>query len=142
MLERDAKLRHELENAHGYFTTSTGILGELLAEVATRNRETIWNRARGVSAQNLVLLDEWAAAHEEQIEWLRPSGSMTAFPRLRGRARRAAVLRRGRQGGVLLALGEAFGAPAHFRIGFGLEMPRYAEALGILSHVLASRPFA
>ena len=62
MLERDAKRRHELENAHGYFTTSTSMLGELLAEVATRNRETIWNRARAVSARNLPLLDEWCCS--------------------------------------------------------------------------------
>ena len=139
LLERDAKRRHELENAHGYFTTSTGILGELLAEVATRNRETIWNRARSVSAQNLALLDEWAAAHEEQLEWLRPRGSMTAFPRLRGVADARPFCVAAAERGVLLALGEAFGAPAHFRIGFGLEMPRYREALGILSQVLNSR---
>jgi hypothetical protein len=44
--------------------------------------------------------------------------------------------------GVLLAIGQAFGAPAHFRIGFGLEMPRYAQALGTLSDVLASRRFS
>jgi aspartate/methionine/tyrosine aminotransferase len=139
MLERDAKLRQELENAHGYFTTSTGILGELLAEVATRNRETIWNRARGVSAQNLALLDEWAAAHEEQLEWLRPQGSMTAFPRLRGVADARPFCVAAAERGVLLAVGAAFGAPAHFRIGFGLQMPRYAQALGILSEVLTAR---
>jgi len=44
--------------------------------------------------------------------------------------------------GVLLAVGQAFGAPAHFRIGFGLAMPRYREALGLLSDVLASRRFS
>jgi aspartate/methionine/tyrosine aminotransferase len=136
MLERDAKLRRELENAHGYFTTSTSILGELLAEVATRHRETIWDRARKVTAQNLALLDEWAAAHEEQIEWLRPKGSMTAFPRLRGVPDARPFCVAAAERGVLVAVGEAFGAPAHFRIGFGLAMPRYAQALGILSEVL------
>jgi aspartate/methionine/tyrosine aminotransferase len=139
MLERDAKLRRELENAHGYFTTSTSMLGELLAEVATRNRETIWNRARSTSAPNLALLDEWAAANEEHIEWLRPSGSMTAFPRLRGVPDARPFCVAAAERGVLVAIGEAFGAPAHFRIGFGLAMPRYAEALDILSEVLAAR---
>jgi hypothetical protein len=43
---------------------------------------------------------------------------------------------------VLLALGEAFGAPAHFRIGFGLAMPKYREALGTLSDVLAAQRWA
>ena len=139
MLERDAKLRLELENAHGYFTTSTSMLGELLAETATRHRETIFDRARAVTAPNLALLDEWAAAHEEQIEWLRPSGSMTAFPRLRGVADARPFCVAAAERGVLVAVGAAFGAPAHFRIGFGLAMPRYAEALGILSEALESR---
>ena len=139
LLERDPKLRHELENAHGYFTTSTSILGELLAEIATRNRETIWNRARRVSAPNLALLDDWAVANEEHIEWLRPRGSMTAFPRVRGLSDARPFCVAAAERGVLVALGEAFGAPAHFRIGFGLEMPRYREALGILSEVLAGQ---
>ena len=139
MLERDPKLRRELENAHGYFTTSTSMLGELLAEVATRNRETIWERTRSTSAPNLALLDEWAKVHEEQIEWLRPHGSMTAFPRVRGVSDARPFCSAAAERGVLLAVGEAFGAPAHFRIGFGLAMPRYREALGILSEVLAAR---
>lgn len=141
LLERDTKRRRELANAHSYFTTSTSMLGELLAETAVRNRETIWNRARMVSAQNLAVLGEWATAHEEQIEWLRPRGSMTAFPRVRGAADARPFCVAAAERGVLLALGEAFGAPAHFRIGFGLAMPRYGEALGILSDVLTSRRF-
>jgi aspartate/methionine/tyrosine aminotransferase len=141
LLERDPKRRRELANAHSYFTTSTSMLGELLAETAVRNRETIWKRARTVSAQNLAALDEWCTAHEEQIEWLRPRGSMTAFPRLRGAADARPFCVAAAECGVLLALGQAFGAPAHFRIGFGLAMPRYREALGILSGVIASRRF-
>jgi aspartate/methionine/tyrosine aminotransferase len=141
LLERDAKRRHELANAHSYFTTSTSMLGELLAETAVRHRETIWNRARTVSAQNLAVLGEWCTAHEEQLEWMRPRGSMTAFPRLRGVLDARPFCVAAAERGVLLALGEAFGAPAHFRIGFGLAMPRYHEALGILSEVLTSRRF-
>jgi aspartate/methionine/tyrosine aminotransferase len=40
--------------------------------------------------------------------------------------------------GVLVVPGDCFGAPAHFRIGFGLEMPRYDEALTRLSDAIAS----
>jgi aspartate/methionine/tyrosine aminotransferase len=141
LLERDAKRRHELENAHGYFTTSTSMLGELLAEVAVRKRERIWSRARTVSAQNLAALAEWCTAHEERLEWMPPRGSMTAFPRLRGVADARPFCVAAAERGVLLALGEAFGAPAHFRVGFGLAMPRYREALAILSEVLTSRRF-
>ena len=60
-------------------------------------------------------------------------------PALARRGRRAAVLRRGGRARRARRARAAFGAPAHFRIGFGLEMPRYGEALGVLSDVLTSR---
>lgn len=142
ILERDARRRTELENAHAYFTVCASMPSELLAEVAARNRETIWNRARTVTAQNLTPLTEWCAENEEWVEWVCPRGSMTAFPRLRGVADARPFCVAAAESGVLLALGEAFDAPAHFRIGFGLAMPGYREALGILSEVLASRRWA
>jgi aspartate/methionine/tyrosine aminotransferase len=142
ILERDTKRRKELENAHAYFTVCASMPSELLAEVAARNRETIWNRARTVSAGNLALLTDWCAENEEWLEWARPRGSMTAFPRLRGVKDAQPFCVAAAERGVLLAIGQAFGAPAHFRIGFGLAMPRYAQALGILGEVLAARRFS
>ena len=127
----------ELENAHGYFTTSTSMLGELLAEVAARNRETIWNRARGVSAPNLALLDEWAAATRGALEWLRPRGSMTAFPRLRGVARRAAVLRRGRRARRAARARRMLRRAGAFSDRLRARDAALREALGILSEVLS-----
>ncbi len=138
LLERDAERRRKLENAHGYFTVSTSLLSELLAECAVRNREVIWNRARSISADNLAALDEWFDGHENRLEWLRPAGSMTAFPRLRGIANAQPFCVAAAEHGVLVAPGYCFRSPAHFRIGFGLAMPRYREALGLLSEVLAS----
>jgi aspartate/methionine/tyrosine aminotransferase len=140
LLERDPVRRRELENAHGYFTVCTSMLGELLAEVAARHREVVWGRTRSVSGANLVLLDAWCAEHEDSIEWLRPAGSMTAFPRLRGVSDARPFCIAAAERGVLLAPGDCFGSPAHFRIGFGLEMPRYGEALDILSDTLKSFP--
>jgi aspartate/methionine/tyrosine aminotransferase len=139
VLERDAGRRRELTNAHEHFVVSSSMLSELLAEVAVRNREQVWNRARVNSAANLKLLEGWCAEHADRVEWLRPRGSMTAFPRVRGArdARPFCVAAAGR--GVLLAPGDCFGAPAHFRIGFGLEMPEYADALAILGEVLRSK---
>ena len=141
LLERDAQRRRELEKAHSYFTVSTAMPSELLAEAAALNRETIFERTRAVSAENLALLDQWFGEHEEQVEWLRPRGSMTGFPRLRGVADARPFCVAAAERGVLVVPGDCFGAPAHFRIGFGLAMPRYGEALAVLSEVLASRRF-
>lgn len=138
LLEREAGRRHELESAHGYFTVSTSPLSEILAEVAVRNRETIWSRALAVSAENLAVLDEWFRENEERLEWIRPEGSMTAFPRLRNAADARPFCVAAAEHGVLLAPGDCFGAPPHFRIGFGLAMPRYRKALEVLSETLAT----
>ena len=137
LIERDPERRRRLVTAHGWFTVSTSTLSELLAEVATRNRETIFDRTRAVSAENLALLDDWVARHEDRLEWLRPAGSMRAFPRLRGVPDARPFCIAAAERGVLLAPGDCFGAPAHFRIGFGAAMPRYGEALEVLSGVLA-----
>ena len=140
LLERDRARREELANARGYFTVSNSMLGEMLAEVATRNCETVWDLARTISAQNLAALDEWFAAHEEQLEWLRPRGGMTAFPRLRRVRDARPFCEAAAARGVLLAPGDCFGSPEHFRIGFGLAMPGFRDALGILSEILGSQP--
>lgn len=139
LLERDAARRAELANARRYWTVSSNKVGELLAEAATRHRETVWHRTQTAAAENLAMLDEWCAAHEEQIDWLRPRGSMTAFPRLRGGrdARPFCVAAAAR--GVLVVPGDCFGMPEHFRIGFGDEMSGYADALGLLSEALEAR---
>jgi aspartate/methionine/tyrosine aminotransferase len=140
LLERDAKRRQELERAHSYFTVSTSMPSELLAEVAVRNRETIFDRTRAVSGQNLALLDSWVMEYRDRVEWLRPRGSMTAFPRLRGVADARPFCVAAAERGVLVVPGDCFGAPAHFRIGFGAKVPRYGEALAKLSDTLAASP--
>lgn len=61
---------------------------------------------------------------------------MTAFPRLRGESDARPFCVAAAERGVLVVPGDCFGAPAHFRIGFGTKMPRYAEALATLSAAL------
>jgi aspartate/methionine/tyrosine aminotransferase len=136
LLERDPVRRAELANARGYWTVSNNTLGELLAEAATHHREAVWARTQAVSAKNLALLDAWCAAHEAQVEWLRPRGAMTAFPRFRDARDARPFCVSAAERGVLVVPGDCFGMPAHFRIGFGDETPGYADALGVLSDVL------
>jgi aspartate/methionine/tyrosine aminotransferase len=136
LLEREPARRAALANARGYWTVSSNVLGEMLAEAAVRHRERVWKRTQAVSAKNLAMLDEWCAAHEGQIERLRPRGSTTAFPRLRGERDARPFCLAAAERGALIVPGDCFGMPAHFRIGFGAEMPSYADALSVLSEAL------
>ncbi len=138
ILERDGKRREDYWNARAHFSISNNFPGELLAEVAVRNRERIFDRAREVVASNLGILDRLFREHREILGWVRPEGGMTAFPWLveGGNARpfcEAAAAK-----GVLLVPGDCFGFPSHFRLGFGACADGYENAVEILSGTVAA----
>jgi aspartate/methionine/tyrosine aminotransferase len=61
---------------------------------------------------------------------------MTAFPRLRSGADARPFCVAAAAAGVLVAPGDCFGVPSHFRIGFGAVEHRFSEALTRLDDVL------
>ena len=136
LLERDSERRDALANLRGHFTVSSSMLSELLAEAAVNHRDAVWQRTREVSGANLAVLARWCAAHDDEIEWLPPQGSMTAFPRLRGVDDARPFCEAAAARGVLVVPGDCFGAPAHFRIGFGGTTEGYRDALDLLSQAL------
>jgi aspartate/methionine/tyrosine aminotransferase len=136
ILERDKERRKALWNSHATFTISTNFPGELLAEVATRHRETIFARARDVAQKNLAVLDQLFDAHASTVEWVRPTGGMTGFPRLLVSEDARPTCEEAARRSVVLGPGDCFGFPAHFRIGFGAQADGYDKAIEILSDVL------
>jgi aspartate/methionine/tyrosine aminotransferase len=139
MIERDAERLRQYTQARGYFTISNAPLAEKFAIIALEHRQQILSRTREVVANNLKLLDQFFAAHNDEIGWVRPQGGMTAFPWLRdgsdGREFCRAVVERG----VLLAPGDCFGMPEHFRLGFGVSQAGFANALDRIADVLKAR---
>ena len=138
-LERDSEHREKLWNARAHFTISNSPVGEFLAEVAVRNRERIFERARYVSAKNLALLDAMFREHEDAVAWVRPMGGFTGFPSLRDREDSRPFCEAASQRGVLLVPGDCFGVPAHFRVGFGACADEFDRAVEILGELLASK---
>jgi len=132
IVERDPLRRRQYLNARSYFTVSNTVLGERLATLALNHHETIYARARRIASANLTLLDAFFAGHREVMSWVRPSGGMTAFPRLTVAADARPFCREAMQRGILLAPGDCFGMPAHFRIGFAASGERFAAAMGRL----------
>ncbi len=138
ILERDPKRREEYWNARAHFSISNNFPGELLAEVAVRNRGKIFDRAREVAAKNLSVLDRLFDEHREILGWVRPEGGMTAFPWLVSGENARPFCEAAAAKGVLLAPGDCFGFPSHFRLGFGACADGYEEAVEILSGSLAA----
>jgi aspartate/methionine/tyrosine aminotransferase len=139
IIERDAARRKQFTNARSYFTVSNTALGERLGALAIRHRDAIYARARSIARQNLLLLDRIFDEHASLLGWVRPAGGMTAFPWLADGSDGREFCRGLAKHGVLMAPGDCFGMPRHFRIGFaatgekfslGLErFERYLESL-------------
>ncbi len=130
MIERDAKRRESYTTARSYFTVSNTALGEQLAALAVRNREAVYDRARRIASANLALLVQVFTEHADLLDWVRPQGGMTAFPRLRDGGDSRPFCQSLAARGILVAPGDCFGMPAHFRIGFaasGEQFPRAIE---------------
>jgi aspartate/methionine/tyrosine aminotransferase len=138
VLERDKERREDYWNARANFSISNNFPGELLAEVAVRNREKIFDRAREVSAKNLAVLDQLFREHSGILGWVRPEGGMTAFPWLVDGTDARPFCEAAASKGVLLAPGDCFGFPSHFRLGFGACTDGYEEAVSILAGTLTA----
>jgi aspartate/methionine/tyrosine aminotransferase len=138
--DRNPKRREAYWNVRAHFTISNNMPGEFLAEVAVRHREKIFSRTREVASKNLAILDELFREHADALEWVRPSGGLTAFPRLRNVESARPFCEAAAARGVVLVPGDCFGAAEHFRLGFGACDEGFADAVGILSEVLVSQP--
>lgn len=142
IVERDrARLKAYL-NARQYFSVSNGSAGEILAEIAVRARQTIWRKSQEAASRNLDLLDAFMTQRRDTFGWIRPRGGMTAFPWLRSGEDSRAFCRAAAERGVLLAPGDCFGAPDHFRVGFAAAGDRFADALERLAGIWSASPIS
>ena len=144
IIEPDAQRRHQYCTAREYFTISNSVVCEALAEIAIENHDTIINRTRQVSSANLSLLDQFFAEHRNHLDWVRPQGGTTAFPWLRHGVEARPFCQALAKKGVLLAPGDCFDMPNHFRIGFGANL-QFAAALERFADFLphdAAKPIA
>jgi aspartate/methionine/tyrosine aminotransferase len=133
MIEHDRKRRERYWNARAYFSVSNNTAGEMLAEIAMRKRDIVLRKTREVASRNLERLDGFMAEHREILNWIRPRGGMTAFPWLVHSENARPFCQAAAERGILLAPGDCFEVPSHFRLGFaasGEEFPRALDRLG------------
>jgi aspartate/methionine/tyrosine aminotransferase len=129
MIEHDPERRKRYWTARAYFSITNNGPGEKLAEIAVRHRSTVLGRTQQVATENLRLLEAFMTSHSETFGWISPQGGMTAFPwLLRGENSRAFCLAAAERG-ILLAPGDCFDAPSHFRLGFAAVGDQFSDAL-------------
>jgi len=135
MIEHDPQRRQQYWTARAYFSICNGTTGEMLAEIAIRHRDVILGKTQETATRNLQVLDRFMTEHRDVLGWIRPQGGMTAFPWLLSGEDARPFCQAAADRGILLAPGDCFEVPSHFRLGFaaaGEEFPRALERLGEL----------
>ena len=129
MIEHDAKRRQQYWTARAYFTICNSTTGEILSEIAIRNRKTVLGRTQEAASRNLKLLEKFMAEHRDVLGWIPPRGGMTAFPWLVSGENERPFCEAAAEQGILLAPGDCFDSPSYFRLGFAAAGDDFARAL-------------
>ena len=133
MIEHDARRRQQYWTARAYFSVSNTTTGEILSEIAIRKRDVVLGKTQEVASRNLQLLESFMADHRDVLGWIPPQGGMTAFPWLVSGENARPFCQAAAEHGILLAPGDCFDVPSHFRLGFaaaGDYFPKALESFG------------
>jgi aspartate/methionine/tyrosine aminotransferase len=139
IVERNAARRREYLNAREYVSVSNTPMGEFLGEIAVQHHEQILGRTLEVTRANLALLERVIAQAEGVLEWVRPTGGMTAWVRLASGGDSCSFCETALQYDLLLAPGDCWGFPDHVRIGFGVGREWYPRAMERFADLIRTR---
>jgi aspartate/methionine/tyrosine aminotransferase len=129
---QDRDLLKQMGQIKDYTTICSSAPSEILGIIALCARETIVTRNVEIVNNNCKLAAEFFGGHPEAFEWLPPMAGPVAFPRLRlpmtslEYAQQCIETR-----GLMIAPGEMFDMPGHFRVGLGRRS--FGEALQVLT---------
>jgi aspartate/methionine/tyrosine aminotransferase len=129
MIEHDVQRRQQYWTARAYFSISNTTTGELLSEIAVRKRDAVLGKTQEVATRNLKLLERFMSEHRDVLGWIPPQGGMTAFPWLVSGENARPFCQAAAEQGILLAPGDCFDAPSHFRLGFAAAGDNFSKAL-------------
>ncbi|HKH97754.1 MAG TPA: aminotransferase class I/II-fold pyridoxal phosphate-dependent enzyme [Candidatus Sulfotelmatobacter sp.] len=138
MIEHDPKRRVLYWNARTIFSISNNTAGEMLAEIAMRHRSIVLGKTQATATRNLRQLAAFMSEHRETLGWIPPRGGVTAFPWLVSEENSRAFCQAAAEQGILLAPGDCWDAPSHFRLGFAAMTDRFPAALDRLGEFVKS----
>ena len=140
MIEHDASRREHYWTARAYFSVCNNTAGEILSEVAIRNRPTVLRKTQEAATRNLAMLDRFMGDHRDVLGWIRPQGGMTAFPWLISAEDARPFCQAAAAHGILFAPGDCFDVPSHFRLGFAAAGEDFSRGLDRLRDFVKSWP--
>lgn len=138
MIEHNPRRRELYWNARTIFSISNNTAGEMLAEIAMRHRNVVLGRTQETATRNLRHLTSFMSEHRDTLGWIPPRGGVTAFPWLVSGEDSRAFCQAAADQGILLAPGDCWDAPAHFRLGFAKMADKFPDALDRLAEFVKS----
>jgi aspartate/methionine/tyrosine aminotransferase len=129
MIDHDVQRRQQYWNARAYFSICNSTTGEILSEIAIRHRDVVLGKTQEAATRNLGLLDRFMADHGNVLGWIPPQGGMTTFPWLLSGEDARPFCQGAAERGILLAPGDCFDVPSHFRLGFAAAGETFSRAL-------------
>ncbi|HWZ42708.1 MAG TPA: aminotransferase class I/II-fold pyridoxal phosphate-dependent enzyme [Candidatus Saccharimonadales bacterium] len=140
MIEHDAQRRQQYWTARAYFSICNSTTGEILSEIAIRKRNAVLGKTQEAATRNLKLLQRFMADHRDVLDWIPPQGGMTAFPWLVSGENVRRFCEAATERGILLAPGDCFDVPSHFRLGFAAAGDNFSKALDRFGAFVKSWP--
>src|SRR5215467_9812172 len=140
IIEHDVQRRQQYWNARAYFSVSNTTTGEILSEIAIRKRDTVLGRTREIAARNVGLLERFMLDQRDVLGWIPPRGGMTVFPWLVSGEDSRPFCAAAAEHGILLAPGDCFDTPSHFRLGFASAGGNFSQALDRLGSFVKTWP--
>ncbi|WP_400161944.1 capreomycidine synthase [Brevibacillus sp. TJ4] len=105
-------------------------LVEFVAYRAVMQIEELWKERYDQAKENLRYLSDWMERNAEFMEWVQPSGGVTAFPKVKLQIDVEHMCQElGEKRHVLLVPGSCFGHPQRVRLGFGGSAEELREGL-------------
>jgi aspartate/methionine/tyrosine aminotransferase len=139
LASKNKELLDRIWSFRDFTSICNGVLNEIVAEIALKNRELLRERGRKIAVKNFEILKQWVEDHSDVISWVPPKAAvltmlmyhfdMDSETFCRGLAEEQSVF---------TAPGSCFETEKQFRVGFGYDTERLKEGLKRLSEYLAS----
>ena len=122
-----------------YTTIAPATLSELLAEIALARREQLLKRARYLLNERWPILESWAAAHAQELQWVAPAaGAICFFGYSFPIESSEFVDRLITEWSTMVVPGAHFNAERHLRIGFGMPTHTLRGGLEAIDRALVA----
>ncbi len=129
IVTRDDELTAQLRNRRDYDTISCGVIDDIFASLALKNKDKIFDRNRAILLKNRAILDEWEKETPE-VRYLKPVAGTTALVYYdKPMPSYELCVKLLETKGVLFTPGAAFEMEGAVRIGYAFDSKTLREGL-------------